>query len=299
MINKQSKIYCIGNHEDKVFSYTVEKLSERGRVQVLPMTEICIKGTVAWVSKTNQLYIQVASNTHILDGDSYVYARPKDLSEHYHKDQVREARFIYSTVCRFLRVAKFKRSIGCSFIDITNYSKIAHLMNFQSLCAAYDVAIPGSICSNNFAKLNFDNTNRIVKGVSSRKSKVIDLDQFEKFRSESSIPILIQEKILGPEIRVHVVQDSIHSQGIVSENTDYRFDKSGNEYFSMELPENISKLCIKIRELCGCVFVGIDFKIDCRSGKYYFLEVNNMPDYIGYDKRLNFSISNAIYEYFD
>lgn len=110
-------------------------------------------------------------------------------------------------------------------------------------------------------------------------------------------PVFFQERIIGDDVRVHVLATECHSVSISSDQVDYRYDASGSATDRpFAVPPELANLCVGITHEMGLEFSGIDFKISSRDRSFYCLEVNPMPGYHGYDLTLNGSISGALGE---
>lgn len=101
------------------------------------------------------------------------------------------------------------------------------------------------------------------------------------------------------DIRVTVVGDIvfpalIHSQDFPQTTIDWRNGENLKlKYESIELPENLKKLCISITRKLKLNFGAIDFVRDKR-GNYFFLEINPNGQWAWIEKQLNYNISGAI-----
>lgn len=110
-------------------------------------------------------------------------------------------------------------------------------------------------------------------------------------------PVLFQEAIAGPDIRVHVVGTGVYCVRIVSDQVDYRYaaSRGGNRHLSRfeHLPPELAKGCVEFAASRGLNMAGFDFKI-AESGEYYCLEMNPSPAFTFFDGCLGGEISNAV-----
>jgi len=113
----------------------------------------------------------------------------------------------------------------------------------------------------------------------------------------SSGPLHLQRRVLGTDIRAHVVGDRVLAQAIASgDGVDYRRDGRFDELEVVELPEQLTQqLAAASREL-ELPFAGWDLRLD-PSGEYWCLEVNPMPGYGPYDSRCDGAISALLLDY--
>jgi glutathione synthase/RimK-type ligase-like ATP-grasp enzyme len=105
--------------------------------------------------------------------------------------------------------------------------------------------------------------------------------------------VLLQERIEGPDVRVHVVGQQVFSEMIEFDGVDYRSQRSARHQ-STSLPPALAAACVDLAQKTGLTLAGIDFKISSQSEAWYFLEINSMPCYQGYDKRAGGRIGDAI-----
>lgn len=172
----------------------------------------------------------------------------------------------------------------------SNFSKVIHSHQYMHLLKAHDILIPNTLLTNELRQgsLNsFLNTSEIViKGASSKKSicSPVSSAHLEKAKRHQCISLL-QERIIGPDIRVHMTPFGYAAEGFVSSEVDYRFAKS-KKGFQVELPLHIEAFCKELIEFEDVVFAGIDFKLNS-TGKWYFLEANSSPAFQGFDRRAN------------
>ncbi|WP_202919722.1 hypothetical protein [Streptomyces adustus] len=110
-------------------------------------------------------------------------------------------------------------------------------------------------------------------------------------------PALFQERITGPDVRVHVVADRAFAESVHSPNVDYRTAHGANRYAPLDLPQTVLEGCRRLVADTRTPFLGVDFKIDRITGDWYFLEANSMPCYEGYDVRADGAISRAILDW--
>lgn len=194
----------------------------------------------------------------------------------------------------FLTVLENKNLIIVNprLISNSNFCKFNHLKFHISLCDKYKIGYPSSLLSNKqeelFSFIECHGSLVIQKGSSSKKSQARLISKDDLTLNNSNSPILIQDYISGSDVRVHQVGDKSIAEEICSEDVDYRFSKS-NKYVQIVVPEYVNLFCKELLQKEGLEFGGVDFKV--RNGKFYFLEVNNQPDYRGYDKRSSFRIT--------
>lgn len=136
----------------------------------------------------------------------------------------------------------------------------------------------------------------ICKGVSSDKTRAFLVGETERIAlaQAGSSPLLLQERIPGADVRLHLVGDAIHAEAIVSEAVDYRFDKVAKRFAPVAPPLSVIDACRQCATLSGYSFIGFDFRMT-HSGDFYVLEANPMPGYDAYDRRLGLEISKSLF----
>ena len=133
----------------------------------------------------------------------------------------------------------------------------------------------------------------LVKAVSgvratSRLVSAADLAGFEPGQG----PVHLQRYVAGRDVRAHVVGDRVHAEEIVSGAVDYRTDRDA-EFTPHELPGPLAEQVVRHTAGLGMAFAGWDFKL-AGDGAYWCLEVNPMPAYDWYDRRLDGAISASL-----
>jgi glutathione synthase/RimK-type ligase-like ATP-grasp enzyme len=120
-------------------------------------------------------------------------------------------------------------------------------------------------------------------------------DEARRLSDLANCPVLFQDYIAGPDVRVHVVGDRLFALEIVSQAIDYRYPALFDEvqYRPTEVPERIGRLCQAFRAREGLTFAAFDFKVD-GGGLWYCLEANPMPAYDGFDERFGQQISAGL-----
>ena len=110
-------------------------------------------------------------------------------------------------------------------------------------------------------------------------------------------PVLFQEAISGPDVRVHVVGSNVYCVRIESDRIDYRYaaSRGGARYLSRfeHLPSELAERCVRFAAGRGLNMAGFDFKI-AESGEYYCLEMNPSPAFEFFDRCLGGEICNAV-----
>ncbi|MFF7393423.1 RimK family alpha-L-glutamate ligase [Streptomyces scabiei] len=133
----------------------------------------------------------------------------------------------------------------------------------------------------------------IVKAVSgvratSRLLAPGDLDGFDPWQG----PVHLQRHVEGRDVRAHVVGGRVHAEDIASEAVDYRTDPDA-VFTPCELPGPLAERMVRHTADLGMSFAGWDFKV-AGDGTHWCLEVNPMPAYDWYDRRLDGAVTTSL-----
>lgn len=144
------------------------------------------------------------------------------------------------------------------------------------------------------AKLGKKPEDIIFKSISSVRSIVSSLDTVRS--SYVKEPVLFQKKIVGDNIRVHVVGNDLVAARIQANNIDYRYCKS-KKFTAHHLPKRIAAACVDLSKFLSLNFCGID--LIKQDNDYFFLEANPAPGYNYYENFFRDKpISMALLAYF-
>lgn len=133
-------------------------------------------------------------------------------------------------------------------------------------------------------------------------TKLLDAEVLAKLEHVRAAPVIFQQRIVGDDIRVVLVGDSIVSAAAIrtpNPHLDFRDDpcySSGKAaYASVTLPPEIEELCRQAARACGLRFTGIDIK-HTEQDEWVFLELNSSPIYLDVERKLGDPISAALAE---
>lgn len=115
-------------------------------------------------------------------------------------------------------------------------------------------------------------------------------ERFEQALSKS--PITVQELIKGTNIRTYVIGKKVLSVELESEMTDFREDNDV-KLSVIPTPKEISQQSLAICDALYLKWTAIDWRRD-EQGKYYFLEANPSPMFIGFENRSGIALSEWI-----
>ena len=69
----------------------------------------------------------------------------------------------------------------------------------------------------------------------------------ERLRAGTS-PIVVQEYVVGRDVRVHTVNRCSFATEVISPEIDYRFEHQANTYKATSVPSHSEKLCLQVAE---------------------------------------------------
>lgn len=128
------------------------------------------------------------------------------------------------------------------------------------------------------------NKSHIVKSLSGVRSIVVDERDYKHWcaNNVNNIPVLFQEKVVGNDLRAHIISGQIFAKRSNSkENIDYRYDANFFKLIDLEhLDEELVVFCQAVANEEGNQLLGIDF-IQTDSG-YVALEANPSPGWSAY-----------------
>ncbi|MFO1080610.1 MAG: hypothetical protein U1E23_08295 [Reyranellaceae bacterium] len=158
--------------------------------------------------------------------------------------------------------------------------------------AGFDV--PGSLTSSNGARLadfcaHGPTIAKSVAGVRA-DTRLMTPESFADFDPMSG-PVHLQRRVIGEDVRLHIVDGEVHGELIESDAVDYRTAEGCHRRF--DPPPALADAVVAATSAAGLLFAGWDFKIDS-DGRFWCLEANPMPGYDGYDTRADGAISRSL-----
>ena len=174
--------------------------------------------------------------------------------------------------------------------EATNHSKL----NQARFLRACGFRVPDSAITNDLSEVRsfLSRHGRVIyKSMSSVRSVVKELHACTLDRLGNIGPALFQQRIVGDNLRVHVIGEKAFSCLIRSPSVDYRYGPASLE--TAHLPDEITARCITLARQLGLVLAGIDL-IVTSTGKYYCLEVNPNPAFSYFELSDDNEIAHAV-----
>jgi hypothetical protein len=292
-------ILCIGLAVDNTFCHTLSALKLAGvSFDVIDFGQLVYSGHISYpLDDISSTVISLHGETYQISSYESVLIRLVDIAEGAPNEglKAKSAGFYQALNRLFCNVPI--AVMNAPLRDCSNSSKLYHSVALSAVAGWY---MPRSCLTNNPEQaIEFIAScpaGVIFKGASAVKTWATLYDpklHASRMKLLASCPVLFQERISGPDVRVHVVGEQVFAEIIEASNVDYR-TASKNTYQGIELPQHIALGCLKLALDCETPLLGIDFKIERETGTWFFLEANSLPCYEGYDRRAGGTISQAI-----
>jgi|MDTC01.1.fsa_nt_gb glutathione synthase/RimK-type ligase-like ATP-grasp enzyme len=290
-------ILIIGHATDPTTVHSVRSARRSGHdVAFVELRSFLERGEFFWDSRAKNGYLELDDARYEFPSESItgIYCRLIDLSDRFTGKVRRRMR------ARVIGLSKILNEtdtfvVNRPGIDISNAAKVFH----TELLRRIGFSIPEYILTNDAADAR-DFLERypdaIYKGASSAKTiatKVREED-FQRLHQLSHTPVLFQRRIVGDEMRVHVVGNEAFAERIITDAVDYRFDDAEKKMIAAVLPPELLERAQHYRRQSGLSLIGIDFRVT-PEGEFFVLEANPMPGYDGYDRRAGHAISDALF----
>ena len=292
-------ILCIGVAADTTFLAGLQAVREAGlEHRAVDLPSLAMRGSVRIpLDDVANATIHQGTNVIRIRDVSAVWCRLLDVSAH--APDPRFAATAAGHYQAFLRLFEHLpiRVMNPPLRESTGFTKVLHEV---ALATVAGWSVPRTCLTSNpdeaRAFIADCPAGVIYKGASAAKTwaqqyRVGDDALLERLRRT---PVLFQERIAGPDVRIHVVGDQVFAEAIRSSALDYRTVLGENDYRHIVPPEPVARGCVRLVEATGIPLLGVDFKIDAATGEWLFLEANSMPAFEGYDRRAGGAISRAM-----
>jgi hypothetical protein len=294
-------ILCLGSAADRTFIHTLEALAQSGAAfDAIDLGQLAYSGTLEIPLDTPAAAtIELHSRRYSLGSYHSAYLRLPPLIE-----EAPEERLAHRAMAQYRALTQLLQAASMFLVnppigDVSNGSKLLHAL---SLAPVAGFRIPRSCVTRSSeqarAFVASCPSGAIYKGASGTKTwaRAYDADQDDgRLAMLEECPVLFQERIVGPDVRIHVVGERNFAELIDSPELDYRAAR-GNRFRPIEPPPDIAAGCLALARECGKPFLGCDFKLDRATGEWFFLEANPQPGYDYYDARAGGAIARALVE---
>ncbi|MGW2426206.1 ATP-grasp domain-containing protein [Streptomyces sp. NPDC001709] len=282
-------IYAVGLASESTFAHFTATAQARGvPVRAIDLRQAVEAGDWRLVVGGDR---SARLGGHVLDPEASYYCRLADLAA-LQQDRASAQRWRWLTAALTAWLDHIPGLVvNRPSIRSDNGSKPLHELSLSRA----GFRVPASITSSSPQRLRafVEAGPTLVKAISgvratSRLVTAGDLTGFEPGQG----PVHLQRYVAGRDVRAHVVGDRVHAEEIVSGAVDYRIDQDA-EFTPCELPGQLAERVVRHTADLGMAFAGWDFKV-AGDGTHWCLEVNPMPAYDWYDRRLGGAISASL-----
>ena len=289
-------ILIAGSPHDKTIRHTIDRARRRGvSFRYFDILRFLRQGSYCWDFDARSGRLSYSDQRLDLpDPDvSAIYLRLVDISDRVPGEE-RDSVNVRTRV-----LVEALRSIDTIVVnrpgqDMSNWAKGYH----QQLLAQCGLTVPRTLVTNDEAAARAflaEVPSAVFKGASGAKTIASEftVDRHSKLHLLRASPVLFQERIVGADVRTHLIGDSHISERIDSSGVNYQFDRGHKTYEPLTVPDDIAERCRAYQTMSGLTFIGFDFMMTA-DGEYFALEANPLPGYDSYDRRLGFAISDAL-----
>ena len=125
---------------------------------------------------------------------------------------------------------------------------------------------------------------------SSLEEQILSID----FRNGcAAMPAIVQNRLVGPEVRIYIVGNYTFAFEIRSQHLDYRVKQDAEVLPLKTLPEEVH-LLRKLMKALKMDFGAADFKTNPQTKELVFLELNSSPMFVRFDQTINGALCEAI-----
>jgi hypothetical protein len=295
-------ILCLGLAADPTFTVGVQAL-RRARVDFrsVDLTSLAMRGSIRVpLESPGDTVLSMNGEHHRLGDFSAIWCRLVGVAA-----AAPTAELAATAAGHFEALARILESVPCAVLnpplrEASGFTKVLHAV---SLAEVGGWRIPETCLTSDPAEadrfVRGCHNGAIFKGASAVKTwaTVFEPDHQPRLPRVRHLPVLFQERVVGPDVRIHVVGDQSFGELIDSPVLDYRTVRGVNSYRPIVPPREIADGCARLTAHCGVPLLGVDFKIERATGAWFFLEANSMPCFEGYDERAGGAISRAIVDW--
>jgi glutathione synthase/RimK-type ligase-like ATP-grasp enzyme len=295
-------ILCVGLAADSTFVHGLGALSRAGvAFQVVDLPMLAATGDlVAPLDDLRSTRIHYRGRPLVLGDFQAILCRPVDVSSAAPDQRLsRRAEGQYRALIRVLESVDMP-VLNPPLREASNFAKVVHGIH---LAGQTGWRIPRTCLTNDPVRarefLRDCPNGAIFKGASAAKTwaTAVAAEHERGLADLSDLPVLFQERVIGPDVRVHVVGERAFAEIIHSGEVDYRRARGGKRFAPITPPPEVLHGCARLVAACGLPFLGVDFKIEASNDEWIFLEANAMPCYEGYDVRAGGAISRALVDW--
>ncbi len=290
-------ILVIGTREDDTTLHLVNRLIDQARPHVFLDTDACLAPDFVskiWTDephiKYQGVFVELCAHTVIFNR-SWVRPQPD-----YEAQQI-YSRFV-TDIHAFLNATSQLVANRPEVIS-SHASKSQHMRELIQF--GFDVPDYFWTTDGDRARDKIESATRplITKGSSGVRTiaELLDNSALNQITKVRYAPPLIQNRIEGHEVRVHVVGSETFALRVDTQIVDYRYATRRGFPISFErceVPNEIQSRLLVYCQSHDLVIAGADFIVCAETGAWYLLEVNPMPGFEFFDRHLHGQIADAI-----
>lgn len=134
----------------------------------------------------------------------------------------------------------------------------------------------------------------VYKSCSGLRSRVrLVCEELIERLEEGTVPVLVQDRIPGRDVRLHTVGEDVFATEISSPGVDYRFAGADCSYEETTVPDGVRERCVACATEDGLTIAGFDFRVT-EEGTWYCLEMNPVPTFLPYEIAAGQPIADAL-----
>lgn len=186
----------------------------------------------------------------------------------------------------------------------TNGQMGTNKLHIVRLAQEVGLDVPSTFVSNDHEQLSREMEQRalIVKPVTGGEytKKLPDiLPDAPVVDGSLAAPAIVQEELVPPEIRVYRIDGRCFAYQLVADALDYR-STSECQVIPLpldRLPAGLSKGLGQLMDRLAMNFGAADFKACPQTGRLKFLEINNSPMFVAFDRVSNSQLTDALTDF--
>ena len=249
-----------------------------------------------WTYRVRAGRLQILSSEGVHDVQSFYMRSFESVGDEQHLADLH--------VLMHLLSALEQKRIGTVDLGISNTSKVLHLHRAVRRAAEglETISVPETWMVKSLtlssAQLSHRMGPSVAKSLSSTRTQVFDDRVFRHFHRHrpAHVPVLIQSKKVGMEVRVHCVAGELFPLGILNrrDGVDYRYSKDIELVHDVKLSADEAEFCRRIQRFERNPLIGVDLIRDGETT--YCFEANPNPGWASfeYDEATKRRLAHAI-----
>lgn len=287
-------IFAVGLTSDGTLAHLADEAARRGvAVTTIDLHDVVADGD--WrlaIPDDGRSWLTAAGQRYDLDAAASYFCRIVDLSSLEDEGRWLRWQSLIAAVTAWLEQVP-GTVVNRPGLHSDNGCKPLHELTLSR----HGFAVPESIASSDRSRLRaFAATGpTIVKALSGVRadSRLVTPRDFDSFDIVQG-PVHLQRYVAGKDVRAHVCGSKVYAQEITSSAVDYRTAaETEATYVPCDLPEELVARMVDCTRESGMAFAGWDFKVG-EDWQHWCLEVNPMPGYDWYDRKLDGAISAGL-----